>query len=125
MLESIIALLQEHTWEIATISLAPLMGFIVAQYLKAFIKEKCKAARTKILITSNAIVTGMSAFWTWPGGFEDSLKVSILLAMLGPFIVWLWFTLASRWAPKSISALSSDNEDWQNMTYFNMFKKKD
>jgi hypothetical protein len=131
MLDTLTELVQQHTWEVVTITLSPLVGFIVAKYVKHFIKEKTeKSLRTKILMGTNAFVTGMAAFWTWPGGINESLKVAMLLAMLGPFIVWLWFNLAARWAPKTVTTIAGveKNENWQDMTYFNMFKtpeKKD
>jgi cytosine/uracil/thiamine/allantoin permease len=121
MLDSIIPYLEQHAWEIATISIAPLIGFIIADAFKRwFIQEKPKKIRRKILMLINAFVTGMFAFWTWPGSLESAIKVSVCLAMVGPFIVWVWFSAASKWSPKTISALSGVdvNDDWQDITYF-------
>lgn len=127
MVETAIAFLEQYAWEIATITLAPLVGFIVARYAKVFIGEKPKTTRRKILMTTNAFATGMFAFWTWPGSpSQEALKVGVLLSMLGPFIVWIWFSAAAKWSPKSVSAISGveQNENWHDMTYFNMFANK-
>ena len=127
MLDAIIPFLEQHAWEIATITLAPLVGFIVARYTKIFIADQPKPTRRKWLMSANAFATGMFAFWTWPGSsMEESLKVAVLISMLGPLIVWIWFSAAAKWSPKSVSAISGtkENENWHDMTYFNMFAPK-
>lgn len=126
MLDSVIPYIEQHAWEIATISTAPLVGFMIANTIKRwFIQQKPQSVRRKILMLINAFATGMFAFWTWPGTFEDAIKVSVILAMLGPIIVWIWFSAASKWSPKTVSALSGidDDDDWQDMTYFKDNKK--
>ncbi len=127
MLETVLAFFHAHAWEIATVGLAPVAGFVTAHYIRSFLKKKesSRAKRRKILMSINGICTAVIAYWLWPGDFEDSIKIAVLLAIIGPLIVWAWFAAAYKWAPKQVSAISGTEENnWSDITYFSMFPSK-
>jgi hypothetical protein len=95
----------EYFWHILALAIAPLLGFIVGQYYKANLRDRQITQPSVYVSLLNGVVSGGFAFWFWPtSDINEAAKIGAMITILSPIIVWAWFTIAKRWAPKQIEA---------------------
>lgn len=113
MLEQLSHFVVTYWWHMLAVLIAPLLGFIAGQWFKAAWR-KLKGHKPSSWVTGsfNALVSGILAFWFWPNDMQEALKIGLAIGMISPIIVWVWFMVAARYAPKQVAQLKgADGED--------------
>lgn len=113
MLEYISNFIVNYWWHMLAVLIAPLLGFIAGQWFKALWRN-VRGHKPSSWTTGsfNAWISGAFAFWFWPGSLEESAKIGLAVGMSSPIIVWVWFMVAARYAPKQVAQLKgTDGED--------------
>ena len=116
--------IESHLWELITICVSPLLGFILAQYYKNYLRNLNKPIILAKIALLNGFSTAALAAWFWPGSFDESVKLGVILGITAPLIVWVYFVIASRWAPKQIDQFKGDTSDSDLTIIPWVFKKK-
>lgn len=117
----ILDFITDYFWHLMALTIAPLLGFTVGQMYK--VSKNPRPGQMRIIFVAG-IMTGVISFWFWPGTLDESAKIGLTTGIGGPFIVWLWFQAASRWAPDKGESLKGTNGDLTILPWVKVKKKK-
>lgn len=110
-----IELIQQYFWHILSLGVAPILGFILVQYIKAHYRDINKKKHPTFLAVVNGISTMLLSSWFWPSeSIHEAMKIGVAVGIAAPIVVWVWFTLASRWAPEQIAAFKNSGTGENN-----------
>ena len=125
MIDFTLEFLETYFWHMAAIGVAPVLGFIVGQYQKLNRIEKGEPKPTTLESAGlNGAVTFGITLWFWPGPLEEAAKIALTTGIGWPVLIWLWFTLASKWAPKHAESLKGSGNEMTILPWVKLQKKQ-
>ena len=110
----------EYFWHLLSLGVSPLVGFTAGQFYKMSLEVKPHPLRTALV---SGGFTAFFAFMLWPGTWSESGKIAATVGTIQPFIVWGWFVVATRFAPKQAESLKGNNGNLTVLPWIKMKQK--
>lgn len=98
----------QYWWQILSVGISPLAGFALAQHFK--VSQSVKPSASRIALVAG-FATAVLATMLWPAGWVESAKIGVLIGVVQPFIVFVWFSLAHKFAPEQAARLTGSAEE--------------
>ena len=95
----------KYFWQILAIGIAPVFGFALAQKVKRALRRKPSGFVIAQIAGIATALFATAAWWKASRDVEGAILIGVLIGVLQPIVIWIWFQVAKRFAPESYENL--------------------